>query len=67
MRYTEGYLAGLSRAAADESNITGLSGKTVLVTGASGLVGSALDCGKLAELGFSARYSLADAGLETVE
>ena len=42
MRYTEGYLAGLSRAAADEPNITGLSGKTVLITGASGLVGSAL-------------------------
>ena len=41
MRYTEGYLAGLSRAA-DEPNITGLSGKTVLITGASGLVGSAL-------------------------
>ena len=42
MRYTEGYLAGLSRAAADEPNITGLAGKTVLITGASGLVGSAL-------------------------
>ena len=42
MRYTEGYLAGLSRAAADEPNITGLSGKTALITGASGLVGSAL-------------------------
>lgn len=42
MRYTEGYLAGLSRAAADEPNITGLSGKTVLITGASGLVGSSL-------------------------
>ena len=42
MRYTEGYLAGLSRAVADELSITGLSGKTVLITGASGLVGSAL-------------------------
>ena len=42
MRYAEGYLAGLSRAAADEPNITELSGKTVLITGASGLVGSAL-------------------------
>ncbi len=42
MRYTEGYLAGLGRAAADEPNITGLSGKTVMITGASGLVGSAL-------------------------
>ena len=42
MSYTEGCLAGLSRAAADEPNITGLSGKTVLIIGASGLVGSAL-------------------------
>lgn len=42
MRYTEGYLAGLNRTAADEPNITELSGKTVLITGASGLVGSAL-------------------------
>ncbi len=42
MKYTEGYLAGLSRVAAEEPNITELSGKTVLITGASGLVGSAL-------------------------
>ncbi len=42
MRYTEGYVAGLRECAAGEKSLTGLSGKTVLITGASGLVGSAL-------------------------
>ena len=42
MRYTEGYVAGLRECAAAEKNLKGLIDKTVLITGASGLVGSAL-------------------------
>ena len=42
MRYTEAYLEGLRACAADFEGASGLAGKTVVVTGASGLVGSAL-------------------------
>lgn len=42
MRYTDSYLAGLTACAKDRGGLPGFAGKTVLVTGASGLVGSAL-------------------------
>ena len=42
MRYTDSYLAGLTACAKDRGNLAELGEKTVLITGASGLVGSAL-------------------------
>lgn len=42
MVYTDAYLEGLLACARDCDNLIELSGKTVLITGASGLVGSAL-------------------------
>ncbi len=42
MVYTDSYLQGLLDCARDRGNLGELSGKTVLITGASGLVGSAL-------------------------
>ena len=42
MRYTDSYLIGLTACAEDRGNLAELGGKTVLITGASGLVGSAL-------------------------
>ena len=42
MRYTDSYLAGLAACAKDRGNLAELGEKTVLITGASGLVGSAL-------------------------
>lgn len=42
MRYTDSYLAGLMACASDRDNLDELAGRTVLITGASGLLGSAL-------------------------
>ena len=42
MQYTDSYLAGLTTCAKDCGKLFELTGKTVLITGASGLVGSAL-------------------------
>ena len=42
MQYTDSYLAGLTTCAKDCGQLFELAGKTVLITGASGLVGSAL-------------------------
>ena len=42
MVYTDAYLNGLLACAEDRKNLAEFSGKTILITGASGLVGSAL-------------------------
>ena len=42
MQYTDSYLAGLTTCAKDCGQLFELAGKTVLITGTSGLVGSAL-------------------------